>query len=38
MHKCISDILDKANIKNDFNDYYLLIDGNDFKPYGRLQE
>lgn len=37
MHKCIKDILNQINnMKNDFDDYYLLIDGNDFKPYGKL--
>ena len=39
MHKCISDIINQiTNSDKDesFNDYYLLIDGNDFKPYGKL--
>lgn len=39
MHKCINDILTKMKIKKyeNLNDYYLLIDGNDFKPYGRFE-
>lgn len=37
MHKCINEIIKQINIENkSFDDYYLLIDGNDFKPYGNL--
>jgi len=39
MHKCINDIINQMNKSEkiqSFNDYYLLVDGNDFKPYGKL--
>lgn len=37
MHKCINDIIKQINENNiDFNNYYLIVDGNDFKPYCRL--
>ena len=41
MHKSISEILKKYNNQNDIEleyseDFYLLIDGNDFKPYTYL--
>lgn len=36
MHKCINDIIKQMDEIKSFDDYYLLIDGNDFKPYGKL--
>jgi ribonuclease HII len=35
MHKCINNIINNYNVNNELahNKYYLLIDGNDFKPF-----
>jgi len=33
MHASIKETMDELNEKSIFNEYFLLIDGNDFKPY-----
>lgn len=36
MHRCIQDIMKQLHEKRENNDMFLLVDGNDFKPYYTL--
>ena len=39
MHLCIENVINKLKEKDDlYNEFYLLVDGNDFKPYTYLNK
>ena len=39
MHRCIDEIIEKMELEGKLNEkYYLLVDGNDFRPYMRASD